>query len=62
MIASIPVGNGPDGIACGDGFIWVANGLDGTVTKIDPQIDQSVDKIEVETARRAWRWVWATSG
>ena len=36
-----------DGIACGDGFIWVANGLDGTVTKIDPQIDQPVDTIDV---------------
>jgi ABC-type transport system substrate-binding protein/streptogramin lyase len=33
---TIPVGNDPQGIAVGGGFVWVANSGDGTVSKIDP--------------------------
>ena len=33
---TIPVGADPSGIAIGGGFVWVANGLEGTVSKIDP--------------------------
>jgi YVTN family beta-propeller protein len=32
----LPVGGGPRSITVGDGSIWVANGLDGTVSRIDP--------------------------
>jgi YVTN family beta-propeller protein len=43
------VGQAPAGIAAGDGFIWVANSLDGTVSKIDPRENggQVVDRITV---------------
>ena len=34
---TIDVGNGPAGIAVGAGFVWVANSLDGTVSRIDPR-------------------------
>jgi peptide/nickel transport system substrate-binding protein len=30
------VGNGPTGIALGDGAVWVANSLDNSVSRIDP--------------------------
>jgi YVTN family beta-propeller protein len=36
LFAPIHVGNGPTGIAFGDGSAWVANSLDGTVYRIDP--------------------------
>ena len=35
----INVGTGPTAIALGDGSVWVANSLDGTVSRIDPQTD-----------------------
>jgi DNA-binding beta-propeller fold protein YncE len=46
---TIGVGNGPVAIAVGGGFVWVANSLDGTVSKIDPRTNggQVVDKITV---------------
>jgi YVTN family beta-propeller protein len=34
---TVRVGNGPAGIAVGEGSVWVANGLDGTVSRIDPR-------------------------
>jgi len=33
---SVDVGNEPSAIAAGAGSVWVANGADGTVTRIDP--------------------------
>jgi ABC-type transport system substrate-binding protein len=42
VVQTFQVGNGPDGIAYGGGSIWVANGLDGTVTQIDPRTDTVV--------------------
>ena len=32
----IPVGNGPAGLAFGDGSVWAGNSLDGTISRIDP--------------------------
>ncbi len=32
----IKVGKDPREIAIGEGFVWVANAADGTVTRIDP--------------------------
>jgi serine/threonine protein kinase len=32
-----PIGDGPDGIAVGEGAVWVAASRDGTLTRIDPQ-------------------------
>jgi YVTN family beta-propeller protein len=37
VAASVPVGSGPAGIAAGAGSVWVTNGADGTVTRIDPR-------------------------
>ena len=37
VFAPIHVGNGPTGIAFGHGAAWVANSLDGTVSRIDPE-------------------------
>ena len=36
VAASVPVGSAPAAIAAGAGSIWVTNGADGTVTRIDP--------------------------
>src|SRR5450755_761798 len=36
VAGSVPVGSAPAGIAAGAGSIWVTNGADGTVTRIDP--------------------------
>jgi len=36
VVTTVPVGNGPTGIAFGAGAVWVANSLDGTVMRIDP--------------------------
>jgi YVTN family beta-propeller protein len=45
VAASVPVGSAPAGIAAGAGSIWVTNGADGTVTRVDPygpHIDQTL--------------------
>jgi len=36
VAASVAVGSAPAGVAAGAGSIWVTNGADGTVTRIDP--------------------------
>src|SRR5262245_40324334 len=33
---SVPIGNGPQGLAVGGGSVWVANTPDGTVSRFDP--------------------------
>src|SRR6185437_220491 len=45
VAASVPVGSAPAGIAAGADSIWVTNGADGTVTRIDPHgphVDQTL--------------------
>jgi YVTN family beta-propeller protein len=45
VAASVPVGSAPAGIAAGAGSIWVTNGADGTVTRVDPHgphVDQTL--------------------
>ena len=39
-IATIPVGDGPTAIAYGAGSVWVANGADGTLSRIDPRTNR----------------------
>jgi YVTN family beta-propeller protein len=36
VVQTIAVGNGPEGVAVGDGAVWVANSIDGTLSRIDP--------------------------
>jgi hypothetical protein len=45
VAASVPVGSGPAGIAAGAGSIWVTNGAEGTVSRIDsrsPHVEQTL--------------------
>ena len=46
-VQTIPVGNSPSGITTGGGAVWVANGLDGTVSRIDPGTNTVVQTIDV---------------
>ena len=43
----IPVGRGPAGVTVGDGEIWVANELDGTVSEVNPRAGTVVATIQV---------------
>jgi peptide/nickel transport system substrate-binding protein len=45
--AQISVGGGPTAIAFGDGSVWVANDLDGTVSRIDPLTDDVAATVPV---------------
>ena len=47
VVAKIPVGNGPSGIATGAGAVWVVNSLDATVSRIDPETNTVVQRIDV---------------
>jgi YVTN family beta-propeller protein len=47
VVARIPVGRGPTDIAVGEGSVWVANYLDGTISRIDPATNSVVDTIAV---------------
>lgn len=46
IVQAIPVGNGPVGVAAGDGSLWVANTPDRTVSRVDPT-SGAVSKIPV---------------
>jgi len=45
----VPVGGRPDGIAVGPDAVWVANGEDGTVSRIDPATGDVSGPISVGT-------------
>ncbi len=47
ILETVGVGNGPTGIAFGDGSVWVANSLDGTVSRIDPATNRVTATIPV---------------
>jgi YVTN family beta-propeller protein len=47
VIDRIPVGSGPAGITVGDGEVWVANELDGTVSEVNPGAGTQVATIRV---------------
>jgi ABC-type transport system substrate-binding protein/DNA-binding SARP family transcriptional activator/DNA-binding beta-propeller fold protein YncE len=45
LVSSVDVGSAPAGIASGAGRIWVTNGADGTITRIEPDgghVDQTL--------------------
>jgi YVTN family beta-propeller protein len=46
-VRTIPVENGPIGIAFGEGAVWVANSAAGTVSRIDPETNEVVATIAV---------------
>jgi YVTN family beta-propeller protein len=47
LVATIPVGHTPKGVARSQGAVWVANSGDGTVSRIDPATGEVVATIEV---------------
>jgi YVTN family beta-propeller protein len=49
---TIPVGKGPVDLVAGEGAVWVANGLDGTVSRIDPTTYEVVATIRVSKGLR----------
>jgi virginiamycin B lyase len=49
QVGSIPVGDSPVGIAVGEGAVWVASSLDGTVSRIDPATQEVVATIRLES-------------
>jgi YVTN family beta-propeller protein len=40
LASQTPVGNGPTAVATGLGSVWVANSVDGTVSRIDPNREE----------------------
>jgi YVTN family beta-propeller protein len=46
----IPVGAGPTAVAFGLGSVWVTNGIDKTVSRVDPITDAVVATIPVGDA------------
>jgi peptide/nickel transport system substrate-binding protein len=47
LVAAVPVGTNPSGVAAGDGDIWVANADDQTVSRIDASSHRVVQTIDV---------------
>jgi YVTN family beta-propeller protein len=45
--ATVPVGSAPNGVAAGDGAIWVANTDDNSVTRVDPSTNTPRQTIPV---------------
>ena len=58
----ITVGNGPEAVAVGDGSVWVANSLDGTVSRIDPNSNVVTTQSRSVRARRRCSRATARSG
>jgi YVTN family beta-propeller protein len=65
VVDRIPVGHGPAGVAVGDGQVWVANQLDGTVSEVNPAAGTVVATIRVGNGPDAivvgYRSVWVAS-
>jgi YVTN family beta-propeller protein len=63
---TIPVGEGPRGVAVGAGSVWVANSTDGTVSRVDPNTNRVISTIEVggtpDGAAVGEGMVWVTVG
>ncbi|MEO8517838.1 MAG: ABC transporter substrate-binding protein [Dermatophilaceae bacterium] len=51
--SAVRVGTDPTGLAFGGGSLWVANGSDGTVSRIDPATHAVIQTIEVGAAPEA---------
>jgi YVTN family beta-propeller protein len=49
IVAPIEVGDGPRGVAIGEGFVWVTNRDDGTVSRVNPASNQEDQSIQVGT-------------
>ena len=49
LVATFPAGDDPVAIATGDGSVWTAGKIDGTVTRIDPATDTVTKVISADT-------------
>ena len=62
---SVPIGNGPQGVAVGGGSVWAANTPDGTVSRFDPGTGQ-IRKIAVGESPTGLAYgegeVWVAAG
>jgi YVTN family beta-propeller protein len=47
LVADIPVGNAPTGIAVDEGAVWVTNAEDGTVSRVDPELGSVIQTTAV---------------
>jgi YVTN family beta-propeller protein len=65
IVDRIPVGHGAAGVTAGDGEIWVANTLDGTVSEVNPGAGMVVATIRVGNGPDAiafgYRSVWVAN-
>jgi YVTN family beta-propeller protein len=52
ILAEVPLGSRPEGIAIGEGAVWVTDTTAGTVSRIDPDRRAVVQTIEVGNAPR----------
>ena len=66
LAAQAPVRTGPSAVAVGEGAIWVANVDDGSVSKIDPNTNASVQTIAVgrgpDSVTVGAGFVWVANG
>jgi len=49
LIESVPVGGWPGAVAAGDGYVWVANAGDDTVSRVDPASRRVHDSLPATT-------------
>jgi YVTN family beta-propeller protein len=47
LVADIPVGDAPTGIAVGEGAVWVTNAEDRTVSRVDPELGSVIQTTPV---------------
>ena len=50
VVATIPAGHSPGPLAAGEGAVWVLNRGDGSVTRIDPDINAPAATIETDAS------------
>lgn len=66
--ATVRVGEAPSGVGVGEGFVWVANSGDDTVSKIDPTTNEVIAEVPVPggpedvLVRYGYAWVISDDG
>ncbi len=66
VVADVPVGGRPVGLAVGAGGVWVANGDDGTLVRVDPRTRRVVETIglgaDIDYVAVGFGSVWVAGG
>jgi YVTN family beta-propeller protein len=64
VVRQVDVGRGAAGVVAGGDAVWVANQLDGTVSRIDPATARVTGQVTVEGRPSELAWdrgtVWVT--